>query len=486
MKRTDIRAFYALPQVRRRIREYLGGGNGKEPTCIYLAQPDLGRFHLSTAISPGQLPALLDEDSDISRSLWDRKSLIAHLDIEYVNFDFPGEAYLDPERAFRLQRPVCAAAERLFQEYGIEPLHIASGRGHHYVWRIQRRSAAFKRLHRIGRCNDTLLGRYRCPRLSIDGPVPVEFGLAFAGLGMVMEYLAGQIKAEATATCALPVELTAVAVGPGERGREMISIDVSEYGDPLYLRVIRMPFTAYLKASAMDPNYAFTASSNADTLITVIVDDIPIEQALSAMRDAGEAAVLAKKTNARIPDSSSGTARLISAYETSPLFSFHNRFYAEDQHPPEQWPSTYDRTQMDLLPACAAHILSSPNDLLMQPAAIEMVVRALLSLGWHPRHIAGLIRSRYERDYGWGNQWLVHDAATRADFYTRIFAGLFATGIDDLVDFNCCSIREKGLCLRPQNDCGIMEMRNSLLERRRHDRLDNRPLDRLFLQDEHL
>jgi hypothetical protein len=482
MKRTDIRAFYALPQVRRRIREYLGAGNGKEPTCVYLAQPDLGRFNLDMVISPGQLPALLDEDSDISRSLWDRKSLIAHLDIEYVNFDFPGEAYLDPERTFRLQRPVCAAAERLFQEYGIEPLHIASGRGHHYVWRIQRRSAAFKRLHRIGRCNDTLLGRYRCTSLSIDGAVPVESGLAFAGLGMVMEYLAGRIKAEAAAECAIPVELTAVTVGPGERGREMISIDVSEYGDPLYLRVIRTPFTAYLKPSAMAANYLFAASPDADALISVIVDDTPIERILSAMRDAGEAAALAKQTVARIPDSSSGSARLISAYDASPLFLFHNRFYAEAQHPPEQWHSTYDMTNMDLLPSCAAHILSSPNDLLMQPAAIELVVRALLSIGWHPRHIAGLIRSRYERDYGWGTQWLIHDAATRADFYTRIFAGLFEAGIDDLVDFNCCSIREKGLCLRPNNNCGIAGMKkNSLLERRRHDRLDNRPLNRMFL-----
>ena len=39
----------------------------------------------------------------------------------------------------------------------------------------------------------------------------------------------------------IPVELTAVEVGPSKHGREMISIDISEYGDPLYSRAVRYP-----------------------------------------------------------------------------------------------------------------------------------------------------------------------------------------------------------------------------------------------------
>jgi uncharacterized protein (DUF2267 family) len=46
-------------------------------------------------------------------------------------------------------------------------------------------------------------------------------GHAFAGLGLVFEYLAHGIKAIATPLCDVPVEVTAVAVGPGARGREM-------------------------------------------------------------------------------------------------------------------------------------------------------------------------------------------------------------------------------------------------------------------------
>ena len=51
-----------------------------------------------------------------------------------------------------------------------------------------------------------------------------------------MEFLAHRVKQIAAPLTKIPVELTAVEVGPSEHGREMISIDISEYGDPLYSR----------------------------------------------------------------------------------------------------------------------------------------------------------------------------------------------------------------------------------------------------------
>ena len=45
----------------------------------------------------------------------------------------------------------------------------------------------------------------------------------------------------------VPVELTALEVGRGERGREMISLDVSQFGDPLDGRSTRVPYSRYLK-----------------------------------------------------------------------------------------------------------------------------------------------------------------------------------------------------------------------------------------------
>jgi hypothetical protein len=112
-----------------------------------------------------------------------------------------------------------------------------------------------------------------------------------------------------------------------------------------------------------------------------------------------------------------------------------------------------------------SRILRYPNDLLLKPAGIQHVVRALLANGWHPRHIAGLIRSKYEKDYGWGHRFYVYDAAQRADFYTRLFCGLLADGLDPLIDFNCKSTQEKGYCCT--SGCGevLEEHRLRLVDR---------------------
>jgi hypothetical protein len=54
---------------------------------------------------------------------------------------------------------------------------------------------------------------------------------------------------------------------------------------------------------------------------------------------------------------------------------------------------------------------------------MRAVALGLWEKGWHPRSIAGLIRSKFERDYGWGAYWYRYDAAARADFYVRVLCG---------------------------------------------------------------
>ena len=155
--------------------------------------------------------------------------MIADFDIEYVNFDDPAEAFVDPERVFAIQQPVVETIERLVREYGIDALHVLSGRGHHFVWRIAQNSAVFNELAEIGRGPPSL---WHC-ETEVHPPngraVPIELARAFAGLGLVMEFLAHRVKQSAAPHTEIPVELTAVEVGPSKHDREMISIDISEY-----------------------------------------------------------------------------------------------------------------------------------------------------------------------------------------------------------------------------------------------------------------
>jgi hypothetical protein len=175
---------------------------------------------------------------------------------------------------------------------------------------------------------------------------------------------------------------------------------------------------------------------------------------------------------------------LLHDYEKSRLAKFHTKFYSQEQHPAKLWPETYDLQPLEILPACARIALETPNDLLLRPAYIRRLVRVMLALGWHPRHIAGVICSKYRRDFGW-TQFVNVDSATRADFYTRVFGGLFAAGTDDLVDFNCISAQEQGTCTFSTCGHNLLDFKESALERRAHDKLAHRPFNRLLLSPKH-
>jgi hypothetical protein len=441
-----LRDYYSNPHVRARLTEFLGGTSLHSATCVYITSDDNGP-HIWYAPRPvHDLWQLLDDGLDVARSLWDRRSLIAHLDIEYVNFDYPAEAYLKPARTFEVQRPVVRAIQEVLLQHGVAPLHLLSGRGHHFVWRISRFSSAFAALARLGRVPDTLGACYAQPQPPVGEIVEPELGRAFAGLGLVMELVAHHAMKATSGHCELPIELTAVEAGPGVRGREIISLDLSEYGDPLPTRSIRMPFSAYLKPQHQRSVLGEELVSQLPLQFMIPVHEMDDRQGLIAMRDWGEVTDLARRASVAIPEQSDGTSNLIGTYRRSDLARFHKYFYSTEHDPPAAWPDTYDRTPLADLPPCARRILEQPNELLLKPAGIQLVTRVLMAVGWHPRHIGGLIRSKYERDYGWGEHWLLYDAATRADFYVRLFAGQFVSGNDELVDFNCRSTQEKGYC----------------------------------------
>jgi hypothetical protein len=113
------------------------------------------------------------------------------------------------------------------------------------------------------------------------------------------------------------------------------------------------------------------------------------------------------------------------------------------------------------------NVLQNPNDLLLKPAAVQHLVRVFMALGWPPRQVAELIWTVFEQDHNWGSIWNQSNACWRADFHTRVFAGLIFTGADSLVDFNCVSHQEKGYC--PSSGCpSNLESYQRLLSGRRN------------------
>jgi len=427
-----------------------------------------------------ELPTCFEPDFEISRSLWDSASLLVDLDIEYVNFDFPVEPYIHPDRAFALQEAVIATAENQLRSFGIAPLHLLSGRGHHLIWRVRRDSPSFDLLIALGHPTSTVLSHY--DRMQpIDGvKVDSAMGTAYHGLGLVIEYLAAEIKRISAPSSRVPVELTAIEVGPGEKGREMISLDVSQFGDPMDMRSTRVPYSRYLKMEQQKGVLGDEIIASLPPIFEIPLGEMNVADALKVMRDPVAVAELAERVPGLIPDCSAGMEQFISSYSASSSAKFHHDFYSAKPDPPDTWSQTYDRTDLRLLPPCARLILEHPNDLLLRPSGMRRVVMVLLALGWHPRHVAGLIQSKFEEDYSWGQGWEGYDPATRAELYTRVFVGLVVARYDDLLDFNCQSAREQGTCYVADCHNNLLPFRQSLLDRRAYERLACRPIHRLF------
>ncbi len=443
--------------VRQRIVDFLGGRTPASATCIHLASCDSADPSRIERWPVTELDRLLHSGVGVARSLYDTRSVLVHLDIEYVNHDAPAEAFTNPRRAFRAQEPVVTKIEELLAGWGIRPLHLLTGQGHHFVWRFPRESELERRIAHL-----------------FPGVFPERGDQVFAHLGLLMDYFAFRIKAEveAGADSELPVEITAIQVVPGAAGeRELVSIDISEYGDPLASRTIRIPFTRYLKPWNSGLVRRLGLEKQIVPCVCLPLHEIDVERALRLREDPRAVAALAKRCCTLIPDEGEGTARLLEDYLGSATRAFHQRFYEAEHDSPELWPETYARTPLDDLPGCVRHTLQYPNDLLLKPAGMRLATRCLLAKGWHPRHIAGLFRSKFEDpSYGWMDCWDGYSPAFRADFYVRLFAGQIALGLDRLEDFHCHALREQGFCREGEPPCDVAPYREALTPGHRESR----------------
>ena len=458
---TTVPRCYASRSVSKRMCEFLGGSNRRNATAAYIVGDD-GRSEFSEPASPSSLFEFLRAHLEVERSLWDSTFLIADLDLEYINFDKLAAAWLDRERTFALQAPVVNALLEILGQAGLDPQILVTGRGFHLVWAIHRDSSAFRRLARFGAVPPSLEARYAQACSPAGASVDAELGRAYAGLGLVMEHLGHLVLAASMATSRVPVQITSIEVGPGTGGREIVSVDLSEYGDPLHTRHIRVPFSVYLKPRHFEWAIGKEGVNRLSPMFEIPLAGQSTTEAIAISRDADAVCELARRVNTCIPDQSGPMERLLDNYESSGLAAFHREFNAE------AWNAASRQVKIPVpgAPRCVEWLLEHPNDLLLKPAALQHLARVLMALGWKPRAIAQLICCHYEHDFNWGRTWEPLDPCHRAMFYTRLFTGMIAMGIDRLIDMNCVSHKEKGYCAIPECRSNLVDYRDRILERR--------------------
>jgi hypothetical protein len=448
---TTATEYYRHPAVRARIREYCSGASDGSLTCADLSalssQDALPRWDVAASHPPGHLDRLLDAGVDLARSIWDSENLIVYLDLDYVNPADAADSFRHPADAFFRMEPVHATVHRVLRGFGMMPLELVTGRGYHFSGRIPWTHPVIGHLADLApdvpAWHATIASRHPA---WLSHTLSERQARAASGLGLLLEHVAHLVLRRAAPRSPVPVVINGTEVGNGPAGRACVSIDLSHAGDPLDVRHLRVAFGAYQLHHWRADIFGTDVSTRVPMMVVVPRGQQSLYRLLTKGRFPADAARVAERQIARLPDVAQGVAALLVDYVPSRLAAFHRQYYAVVPESPEAWPDTYDRLDLRTLAPCVAWPLQHPNDLLLQPARIQYVVRGLMADGWAPRHVAGLIHSRYARDYGWGTRWSRLDARTRAEFDVRVFAGLIATGLDESIDFNCVSAQEKGLC----------------------------------------
>jgi hypothetical protein len=447
--RETVLAYYADARVRARIAEYSGGGAHHAPTAAYVAALDRGRTPFPSWSHVRRVPGhriaeLFTHASDLARSLWDAEQLLFVIELDHQNVDAPADPFLHPAAMFLAMEPTFQAALRVFHRFGCSMSVLTTGRGHHFVGQVALDHPVVREIAALvpetpGWYNDVDTRR----PAGVTTSMSATQARAAAGLGCLAEYVAQLILGDATAS-PIPVVVNGTAVGrTGPHGRASVSIDFSHMGDPLDVRHVRTAFSTYQWHRLRPDIFGWEAASMVPPFAAVPRESDSLTTVLTRERRLDEAAIVAGRTRATLPDIGAGLRRMVASYRLTELQRVHTRFF--DTARVER--ARQVRPLPAALPRCIAAPLQQPNDLLLKPEHVQHLVRGLMSRGEAPACVSRRMQVAYETDHSWGDRWsaLMHPA-TRAEFETRVFAGLIETGHDRLLDFNCVSAQEKGLC----------------------------------------
>ncbi len=453
----SVKTYYQNPVIQRRIAEYCGGQeiDPESFSCEYLVgvKEGISADGYFLSVQKDKFFWLLDIEADIFRSVWDRESTLFVLDFEYYNIKYPAEAYFNPQEVYFKLEEIYQRIKNIYEKYNLNYLVIQTGQGYHFVFRIPFNSKMHDQLISLGHLEPTLQGKYNSTTGRRTRRVPLQAGLGFHTAGRILEFVTHILFKNLKDYHGSPIVYSDVSVG---KNYEAISLDLTMYADPIYLRDIRCPFSVYQKHKIY---HKFKFSTQQIPWFIVLLrrynkqEFFDFKELVDMRTNISKVLEFAKEVSCIIPEAGNGFLKLLKDYKNSKLYKLHKEFDKVEHDDPKDWWKTYDRFDLNTLPPCVNHCLYFPNDHLLKPTNLQTLTRVLLKLGWHPKHIAGLIRSKYERNYGWGDTWYKYDAASRANFYVRIYSDLVLSGIDKEEDLNCFSHYEKGYCFKP--NCGF-------------------------------
>ena len=327
----EVAHYYAQPAVQERLIEYCGGGDGRPPTAAFVAAlRDDQRPHLtwdrSTNVPASRMATLFAEPGDLSRSLWDTKSLLFVLDLDYLNVDAPQEPFTHPAEVFFKLEPAYRAVRHVLAKFALPALDLMTGRGYHFTGHVPLDHAVVDQLGSLvpePPAWYTTCGQRRPS--GVDAVVTERQARASVGIGLLLEHVAHLVMRRTARTSSIPVVVNGTIVGRGgAAGRECVSIDFSHAGDPLDVRHARIAFGTY-QWHRLRPDIFGSAAASFPPLVALPRRHRGLAEMLTRGRSLDIGAREAARSIACLPDIEAGVARLVADYLSSPLAAFQNR-----------------------------------------------------------------------------------------------------------------------------------------------------------------
>ena len=405
--------------------------------------------YYSAAMS--DLNSMLEKGLDILRSMLGNYGTMISLDVEYYNTKNPAEVYLNPEAIFKNKlQPVREIIKEIYGNYNISYIEVITGQGYHYhsMWPFRNEHS---QLEEIGQLEPTLKEQYfhRESRLGYKN-VPVYKGLGFSGAFRLLQFITLEIINEAGKKRKinkniLPIQFCDIEMSPPGG----ISLDLSIYSDPIYMRAIRVPFGTNQKHKVNKKKLGEQIVENIPIQINLPITDLSLDTILKIRRDFQMAIDYAKepKTKCIIPDLNIGWLNVLSKYKNSKLYEFHKEFDSKEFEKESDWDKTYYAFKLNELPPCVQFSIANPEPHIKKPTNIRTIISILNKKGWSFKDIGGFLFSRFKNLAEFASN--KYNAETRASFFAQLYGAPLYLGLDKKMDLNCISHQEIGYCIRP-------------------------------------
>jgi hypothetical protein len=385
----------------------------------YSSDPNWGEDPYVKVFPIHMFPYKLGSGPDIFRPIISNSGVLGVFDIEYSNCN---KEVLFQRRKSIFTKQLEPVYKLISSIFGNEIIADVTWSGYHFLTDIKVGSKVYNKLLEIGSLNclePTLQYAYSV----IDNndikrlkPISIQDGIVYNQFGRLIEFISHLVIK--SVNCEIPITLC-------DTESESISLDPSQYGDPVFMRIIRTAFSTWDKHNI---NPYLKSYVNKPPLVDVIRKyrefELELDQVIDLNQDYEKSAWHHGRFDGVVPVAGDRILKLIEVYCESSLYSFHKEFDSIDHDPTDE---LYEMAKTDTnLPETLRLMLKYPNPDLLTPSKLKPITEALLCRGWLPKHIGGLYTSIYRSTEGvWPlQQWSKYDASTRANFWARIYSGL--------------------------------------------------------------